>query len=412
MEKTFSDNKLQDIPQEELSNMLKAHPYAANIRWELIKRRLEKGEISDSELATESLFMGDQQAFFSQVEKIKFDRDHGSDAVKETVDKKADEAPVPKTDSRAEEDSQSETAENVAKVTGEAQGENQPSKQDEEPEPSSAVQDDAPGEVAHNESEETSVESREEVESESVEANKGVQKEGEESPIEELEAETESPEGEVAEDSISDGERAEEAEGEVQLEEDSVDDEAGVALEYVQEESDAGEMEEVQKEVVEPQTTVEADSEADETGAGEQGRDMNEFMVRPAVDDFENKTGVDEPKSDFVKWLRAPKGGVKRPGGEEDGSAGIKSIEESNESENFSEKGADENKEVESDTTEQKKDVRKRGDTELKPDIASETLAELLASQGHIKEANEMYRKLSLLYPEKSSYFASKIRKT
>ena len=44
-----------------------------------------------------------------------------------------------------------------------------------------------------------------------------------------------------------------------------------------------------------------------------------------------------------------------------------------------------------------------------KPEIASEQLADLLVNQGHIKQAIEMYQRLSLKYPEKSSFFASKI---
>jgi len=48
----------------------------------------------------------------------------------------------------------------------------------------------------------------------------------------------------------------------------------------------------------------------------------------------------------------------------------------------------------------------------LNPEIASETLADLLASQGHIQEANEMYRQLGIKYPKKSSYFASKLKKS
>ena len=42
-------------------------------------------------------------------------------------------------------------------------------------------------------------------------------------------------------------------------------------------------------------------------------------------------------------------------------------------------------------------------------DITSETLADLLAKQGHIDEAREMYQRLRLKYPEKSAYFARKI---
>lgn len=42
-------------------------------------------------------------------------------------------------------------------------------------------------------------------------------------------------------------------------------------------------------------------------------------------------------------------------------------------------------------------------------EIATETLAQILLSQGHIDQAVEIYYKLSLKYPEKSSYFAGLI---
>lgn len=44
------------------------------------------------------------------------------------------------------------------------------------------------------------------------------------------------------------------------------------------------------------------------------------------------------------------------------------------------------------------------------PELISESLAEVLASQGKLDKAIEMYKKLSLKNPEKSAYFASKIK--
>ncbi len=46
---------------------------------------------------------------------------------------------------------------------------------------------------------------------------------------------------------------------------------------------------------------------------------------------------------------------------------------------------------------------------EEKQDVASESLAALLARQGHIHKAVEMYERLCLHFPEKSAYFAARI---
>jgi len=43
--------------------------------------------------------------------------------------------------------------------------------------------------------------------------------------------------------------------------------------------------------------------------------------------------------------------------------------------------------------------------------IISETLADLLAAQGYEKRAKKMYKHLGLIFPEKSSFFAAKIKK-
>lgn len=46
----------------------------------------------------------------------------------------------------------------------------------------------------------------------------------------------------------------------------------------------------------------------------------------------------------------------------------------------------------------------------VEQEIVTETLADIMAQQGYIDKAREMYKKLSLLFPEKSSYFAGKIK--
>ena len=47
----------------------------------------------------------------------------------------------------------------------------------------------------------------------------------------------------------------------------------------------------------------------------------------------------------------------------------------------------------------------------LKQEIVSQSLADLLAKQGHHKKAISMYEKLSLIFPEKRAYFAAQIKK-
>jgi len=42
-------------------------------------------------------------------------------------------------------------------------------------------------------------------------------------------------------------------------------------------------------------------------------------------------------------------------------------------------------------------------------EVVTETMAEVLAKQGMREKAVDMYRKLSLLEPDKSAYFATKI---
>ena len=51
-----------------------------------------------------------------------------------------------------------------------------------------------------------------------------------------------------------------------------------------------------------------------------------------------------------------------------------------------------------------------KASNDIRPEIVSEQLAELYVSQGHIKRAMKCYKKLSLNNPQKSSYFAARIK--
>lgn len=54
---------------------------------------------------------------------------------------------------------------------------------------------------------------------------------------------------------------------------------------------------------------------------------------------------------------------------------------------------------------------RAKRSLELSQELVTEPLAELLASQGHIDESIVMFTKLSLIFPEKSAYFADRIKR-
>ena len=56
-----------------------------------------------------------------------------------------------------------------------------------------------------------------------------------------------------------------------------------------------------------------------------------------------------------------------------------------------------------------RKPARKAPAPTARPEVASETLAELLADQGHTARAVEMYEQLRLRYPEKDASFAERI---
>jgi len=61
--------------------------------------------------------------------------------------------------------------------------------------------------------------------------------------------------------------------------------------------------------------------------------------------------------------------------------------------------------------TNAKTDSKIKASVRTKDQVVSESLAKLLAKQGHHAKARSMYKKLSLLFPQKSAYFAAQIDK-
>lgn len=56
-----------------------------------------------------------------------------------------------------------------------------------------------------------------------------------------------------------------------------------------------------------------------------------------------------------------------------------------------------------------RRDAGSEREAARKPDVASETLAELLAAQGHTDKAVRMYRQLALRYPTRRAAFAARV---
>ncbi|NBC23997.1 MAG: hypothetical protein GVX78_00085 [Bacteroidetes bacterium] len=139
-----------------------------------------------------------------------------------------------------------------------------------------------------------------------------------------------------------------------------------------------------------------------------------------------SKTGKDLKKSAFLSWLKEKNKHVE--------NGGDKTVDkEADEQQKTSEQEKAEEKRLKKEKKKRKKEKKKakkakkkakkerkkkekarkkklekllKSSTEIGDEIASETLAKLLAHQGHTKRAIEMYEKLILLFPKKSSYFA------
>ncbi len=148
--------------------------------------------------------------------------------------------------------------------------------------------------------------------------------------------------------------------------------------------------------------------------------------ILPASQDVQEAEGVptdadtaeeEDPGSAFVQWLvkrEKPRAlGLANPKrkGKKEKAAKKKPPDKKGRAQKEDKKGAP-LVDLDTGTTpvkSKKGNRRKEQGIQLSPDVISETLAEVLASQGHIHAAIEMYEKLGLIYPEKKSFFAVKI---
>lgn len=137
----------------------------------------------------------------------------------------------------------------------------------------------------------------------------------------------------------------------------------------------------------------------------------------PIMERFDPSLGHKEeasPARDFLSWLRQrpvrpseTEPSVSRTPAEEaplPASSDVKPVEKAD----AVKPGKEDRKK-----RKKKKEARKLAKSSIRPsqEVASETLAALLARQGHIDQALDMYQRLMLLVPEKKSIFAGQIAK-
>lgn len=129
-------------------------------------------------------------------------------------------------------------------------------------------------------------------------------------------------------------------------------------------------------------------------------------------------------KSNFLQWLQSQKSKEENESRSAENSEKISQTEKNRleEEKKQAKKAKKAKKKARKKAKKKKKKAKKkakekkleellRSSNEIGDEILSETLAKLLAHQGHTDRAIDMYKKLSLLNPKKSSYFADIIEK-
>lgn len=165
------------------------------------------------------------------------------------------------------------------------------------------------------------------------------------------------------------------------------------------------------------------DLEAENTGVvaqgdyGESPQSADPSPRAPIMERFDPSLGHKElsaPVGDFLHWLqRMPA----LPASPDQPEAIAKTADLPSQTHTLEviriKEGSDSTRKGDQKKRKKKKEARKLAKSSIRPsqEVASETLAALLARQGHIDQALDMYQRLMLLVPEKKSIFAGQIAK-
>lgn len=325
---------------EELKNLSNSHPYSANIQWEIVKRKLLNGTITDEDLTTASLHMKDRRAFFRAVESLRVNTQVAKEFSSETDQ------------DRNELFGHDDSSEIATKTNETASG------------------------IAN-------IQSHESVESEGQDISIKSQTDTNEEDFVESDSADQKSKSEIIED------QTQQSQFQIETE----------------------------------QKLVKSDHNTeDTTPSGDllsEKHPLNTYG-EVAASELLLSNHQTSKLSPFTNWLKSLSGSTKYieaevlpskigteqtlPNVQGRAESVQKNISEFGDNVVLQKKGAGKKKKK------KKKKLETAQELELRPDVISETLADLLASQGHIEDANEMYRRLSMKYPEKSSYFASKIK--